>query len=170
MSMMGYLLQLGGIALAAALILWLLRGRRRTLREVLLCLLCAYGIALGWQILAPAYGWHPLDFLTRGMARVNLTPLATLRLFYRAGGTAAKINLLGNVLVFLPLGLLPPLIWKKYRSFLHGLLPGFLFSLSAECLQYFTGRSVDIDDLLLNTLGAALGWLVWKVFKNHGAD
>ena len=41
MSMIEYLLQLGGIALAAALILWLLRGRRRTLREVLLCLLCA---------------------------------------------------------------------------------------------------------------------------------
>lgn len=164
MSMMGYLLQLAGIALAAALILWLLRGRRRTLREGLLCLLCAYGVALGWQILAPTTGWHPLDFLHRGMARVNLTPFTTLQLFYRAGGTAAKINLLGNVLVFLPLGLLPPLIWKKYRRFLHGLLPGFLFSLSAECLQYFTGRSVDIDDLLLNTLGAALGWLVWRLF------
>ena len=163
MSMIEYLLQLSGLSLAAALILWLLRGRRRTWREVLLCLLCAYGIALGWQILAPTYGWHPLDSLHRGMARVNLTLFATLRLFYRAGGTAAKINLLGNVLVFLPLGLLPPLIWEKCRSFLHGLLPGFLFSLSAECLQYFTGRSVDIDDLLLNTLGAALGWLVWRL-------
>lgn len=164
MSMMGYLLQLSGISLAAALILWLLRGRRRTLREGLLCLLCAYGVALGWQILAPTYGWHPLDFLTRGMARVNLTPFATLRLFYRVGGTAAKINLLGNLLVFVPLGLLPPMIWKKCRGLMYGILPGFLFSLSVECLQYFTGRSVDIDDLLLNTLGAAAGWLLWKLF------
>lgn len=164
MSMMGYLLQLSGISLAAALALWLLRGRRRTLREGLLCLLCAYGVALGWQILAPIAGWHPLDFLHRGMTAVNLTPFATLRLFYRAGGTAAKINLLGNLLVFVPLGLLPPIIWKKLRRFVPGILPGFLFSLTVECLQYFTGRSVDIDDLLLNTLGAAAGWLLWRAF------
>ena len=166
MSMIGYLLQLTGISFAVTLVLWLLRGRRRTLREGLLCLLCAYGVALGWQILAPTYGWHPLDFLHRGMARVNLTPFATLRLFYRVGGTAAKINLAGNVLVFLPLGLLPPMIWEKCRRPLYGLLSGFLFSLTVECLQYFTGRSVDIDDLLLNTLGAALGWLLWRLYKS----
>ena len=170
MTVNAYLLQTIGPALAASLGLFVLRKKGWSLREGTLCLFFGYCLSLAWQILAPTYGWHPMDFLHRGMYRVNLTPFATLRLFFRAGGTVAKINLLGNLLVFVPLGLVPPLLWERFRKALPGVLPGFCFSLAVECLQYFTGRSVDIDDLILNTLGAALGWLLWRIFKKHRTD
>ena len=170
MTVNAYLMQLIAPALVGGLGLFALRKQSPSRRELLLCLWFGYCLSLGMQILAPIAGWQPLDWLRRGMTAVNLTPFATLKLFYRAGGTAAKINLLGNVLVFVPLGLVPPLLWNKFRRPITGILPGFCFSLAVECLQYFTGRSVDIDDLILNTLGAAVGWLLWRIFKKHGAE
>lgn len=72
------------------------------------------------------------------------------------------VNLLGNVLVFLPLGLFLPSLWPRMRS-----LGYFLISVTAavfliELVQLFTLLgSCDIDDLILNLLGAAIGYLIY---------
>ena len=62
-----------------------------------------------------------------------------------------------NVLLFIPLGLFLTVLWKRYRSFLRTILFGFGFSLVIELLQMFTRRATDVNDLMTNTLGAALG-------------
>jgi len=74
-----------------------------------------------------------------------------------------------NVILFMPLGFLLPLLWEKYRALQKTIAAGFLFSLSIEIGQLFSRRQTDIDDLLMNVLGTILGFCIWlllgKLFK-----
>ncbi|MBG9454645.1 hypothetical protein ABE61_11430 [Lysinibacillus sphaericus] len=73
------------------------------------------------------------------------------------------INLLGNLLIFTPMGFLLPLLSKKCRKAWIVICIGFISSLAVETIQFiFTVGSADIDDLILNTLGAWLGYLAYK--------
>lgn len=71
------------------------------------------------------------------------------------------LNIL-NIIMFTPLGFLLPLIWNQCRNLGTTVLLGFEFSLMIELLQLFNRRATDIDDLLMNTLGALVGFLIWK--------
>lgn len=66
-----------------------------------------------------------------------------------------------NVIMFMPLGFLLPLIWEKYRSMRRTVLTGAVFSLAIEAGQLFNRRHTDIDDLLMNTLGTVIGFCIW---------
>ena len=68
-----------------------------------------------------------------------------------------------NMIMTVPLGVLLPLAFQKYRRFTPTLLAGFFTSLTIEILQLFCFRATDIDDLILNTLGAALGFFLGKL-------
>ncbi|WP_128893883.1 VanZ family protein [Longirhabdus pacifica] len=70
-------------------------------------------------------------------------------------------NTLGNILIFMPLGFFLPLLFAKYQKGSRVVLHSMLMSLSIEVLQLMLqiGR-FDIDDVILNTMGAALGWVV----------
>ena len=74
-------------------------------------------------------------------------------------GSWGTYMILANALIFLPIGFFPNLLWRGSRWW-KGLLTGFCASLSVEFLQLFVGRATDIDDLILNTLGAFLGGLL----------
>ncbi len=69
-----------------------------------------------------------------------------------------------NILLLVPFGFLLPLLWTKYRSVVRVTLCGFLLSLFIEMSQLFSYRATDIDDLIMNTLGAFLGYLIFKIF------
>ncbi|MFC4619307.1 VanZ family protein [Camelliibacillus cellulosilyticus] len=76
-------------------------------------------------------------------------------------------NIFGNVLLFLPFGFFVPIILRSARSFFICLFLSFIVSLFIESCQYeFAERIFDVDDILLNTLGGVLGWMVFKPF--HG--
>lgn len=71
-----------------------------------------------------------------------------------------------NIAMFLPLGIGLPLLWKKYGSFSKTVIFGLLTSLGIEVAQLFTYRATDINDLLTNVTGTALGYFVYKaVFR-----
>ena len=75
-----------------------------------------------------------------------------------------------NIIFFMPFGFLLPTLWKKYRSFLNTLSYGIIFSFIIEIGQLFTkNRATDINDLIMNTLGTIIGWIIFnslrKVFK-----
>lgn len=87
--------------------------------------------------------------------RINLIPFSN------------KINVVGyllNIVMFIPLGFLIPLIWKRMGKFLYIIFTGFAFSLLIEISQLFSYRGTDVDDLILNTLGAAVGFLLYRVW------
>lgn len=70
-----------------------------------------------------------------------------------------------NVLLFMPLGFLLPHLWEKFSKIRITTLHGMLFSLVIELGQLFTFRATDIDDLILNTLGTALGAILFTLAK-----
>lgn len=75
------------------------------------------------------------------------------------------LNIIGNILLFCPIGFFLPLLWNDFRKFSKTVIFGFLVSLIIECSQLFLIRTTDIDDLIFNTLGTMIGYLFFKVFK-----
>ena len=75
-----------------------------------------------------------------------------------------------NAVMFAPLGFLLPVLWRGCRKWSVTTLAGFLLSLTIEVLQMFCFRATDVDDLLMNTLGAFLGYcLAWFFFHKKWA-
>ena len=68
-----------------------------------------------------------------------------------------------NILLFIPFGFMLPCIWKKYEVLWKTALSGITFSLIIELSQLFNKRITDIDDLLMNTLGALIGWVIFRL-------
>jgi glycopeptide antibiotics resistance protein len=70
--------------------------------------------------------------------------------------------LLGNIVLFFPLGFLLPSIWPKVRRFTLVFCISFIVSLLIELSQFlFTHRVANVDDVILNTLGGLIGLLVF---------
>ena len=73
------------------------------------------------------------------------------------GGAWRRFLLLGNAVMFVPLGFFPALLWRRARWWKSVLAAGGT-SLFVELWQLFIDRSSDINDLILNTLGGLLGF------------
>ena len=68
-----------------------------------------------------------------------------------------------NAIMFAPLGFLLPAYFERYRRWGRTLAAGFLTSLTVELIQMFTFRATDVDDLIMNTLGTLVGFLLAKL-------
>ena len=102
----------------------------------------------------------------------NLIPFREIKRFlvYREtlGWFAVLSNLLGNVLAFVPFGMILPMLRGRCRHFFYIVLLGFDFSLFVETIQLISKvGSFDVDDLFLNTLGGALGYLAFWLIRRH---
>ena len=69
-----------------------------------------------------------------------------------------------NIVLFVPLGLLAPMIWQKLDKLTNILGIGLGFTLLIEISQLLNFRSTDIDDVILNVLGAAVGFVIYKLW------
>ena len=67
-----------------------------------------------------------------------------------------------NIFLFIPLGIFLPLMYKRFDCIKRVALVGFLISLSIELVQMFECGATDINDLIMNTLGACLGYFISK--------
>ena len=77
-------------------------------------------------------------------------------------------NLLGNILIFLPFGMLVPMLSKKYKRFWCVALLSFELSLAVELIQLLTKvGSCDVDDMLLNTIGGMLGYAIYAWIRGR---
>jgi len=76
-------------------------------------------------------------------------------------------NLMGNILIFIPLGLLYPLCRKKNVGFFETFLVILGSTCTIEILQFFflTSRRADVDDIILNVIGGIIGYLIYKWIK-----
>ena len=72
-----------------------------------------------------------------------------------------------NAIMFAPLGFLLPAYFERYRHWGRTLAAGFLTSLTVELIQLFTFRATDVDDLIMNTLGTLVGFLLAKLILRH---
>lgn len=96
---------------------------------------------------------------------INLLPFATISLFLsgEVNWLISFYNLAANIGLFIPFGV--ALSWRKKKRVSLLLVPVVAIS-TIELLQFITKRgSLDIDDLLLNTLGFMIGYWLTPFFK-----
>ena len=105
----------------------------------------------------------------------NLVLFKEIKRFIRyreiLGTKAVLLNLAGNVVSFIPFGLFLPLLSHRCRRFGYVTMLSFDFSLMVELIQLISKvGSFDVDDLLLNTIGGALGYICFLLvdrFRNR---
>ena len=114
-----------------------------------LCIFAFY-IAIVLSITGPG---HILDI---GIERERIISLVPFK--FQSENLFSQIT---NVILFIPLGVFLPSLWSKFEKFFNTILIGFSFSLIIELLQLLNVRATDIDDLIMNTLGAAIGYLIY---------
>ena len=69
-----------------------------------------------------------------------------------------------NVLLFVPLGFLLPMIHTRFRNPILTVATGCVFSCFIEITQYITGRGLtEVDDVITNTIGAAVGVAMYHI-------
>ncbi len=100
----------------------------------------------------------------------NLEPFKEIKRFYRyreqLGWDVVLVNLAGNVLAFMPFAFMLPIVSPKARGFFRTVFLTFLLSLCIECVQLVTRvGSFDVDDLVLNTLGGAIGFIAYRIVQ-----
>lgn len=111
----------------------------------------------------PGKAWERL----RTGVGVNFVPFKTIRNYIRhsSGFNFAMINIAGNIVMFVPWGLCLPLLWRKCRSVWKVMLASVMLPIFIEFCQLFIGRSVDIDDVILNFAGGMLGGLLYFILS-----
>ena len=145
--------------------LWLLAG------FCYLVVLLRVTVIPNWRILNMGDGTYRFFIGFGDPLPVNWIPFQTVWMYLRGDlpvnpGDVVMMsfaNLVGNVLLLTPMGFLLPLLYDRMRSWIKTLLLGVTFSLTLEMVQYFLGRTADIDDVLLNSLGILLGYAAWRV-------
>ena len=170
---------LPGLLLAALLFALLRPWRLRRMAERGLCSspLREAAVPLFWlfcggmAVLTLTPGWFNWLPLLRGLARDhgpfftlgawNLTPGRCFE-----GGLWQSYMLLGNIVMFLPFGFFPALLWRGY-TWRRALCTGFCITACIECWQLCVGRAFDIDDILLNAIGVFCGYLVWAALRKR---
>ncbi len=96
--------------------------------------------------------------------RINVRPF--VRLYDYAYKRDLWLNVIGNCALFIPSGIVIPIIYKKLDSFIKTVGVGFLLSLTIEILQLpFAVRASDVDDLIMNTAGVIVGYAIVAVIK-----
>ena len=114
------------------------------------------------------------DYLGRGNTDThysyNLEPFKEIRrfiIYWKVVGLHYfLLNIVGNIAGFMPFGFFLPVFSRRSRRFFNTVLLSALFSLCVETLQLgFQVGSFDVDDLILNTLGAILGYLLYKTVQ-----
>lgn len=132
----------------------------------------AYAVWMLWLLFGQRLG---ADVYTQPAAdSVNITPFATIERYLsllRSSNPAmvrhAFINLVGNVIMFVPLGYFLPRIFPKMRRFFRTFFLSLGLILLVELVQYATTLGIcDIDDLILNMAGVMIGYPFHKIKLN----
>ena len=111
------------------------------------------GVAVAVAVAAPSMRRGERARALRSAARVLLAGIASS--LGNVNHTLGLVNLAGNVVMFAPIGLLLVLAFgTRWRT---STLACVALSVSVELVQWPLGRSADVDDVLLNTIGGALG-------------
>ena len=116
-------------------------------------------------VYSDAVNWTSKQFFdfTMWKSNVNFMPFEMIK-FYATNNVNLDIaihNLFGNIILLLPLGLLLPFLFYTCKNSLSVITIAFCTSLAIECIQFGLQIGMaDIDDILLNTFGAMIGYMI----------
>jgi glycopeptide antibiotics resistance protein len=163
------ILVLSGIVVPCWLLFRVYRQRTRGSalslgREILLLIFVVYLSGVAAVTLIPNRNSRIAAQAALGVdVHPNLASLTCSSASLPSGSTARAFclhNARGNAILFFPLGILMPLVWRRLR-FWGALLIVIALSCSIELVQYLSSawinRNADVNDVVLNVLGASLG-------------
>ncbi len=154
--------------LIVAVAVWLpwrvVRWKRRPgdpLREASVAALFAWALVVVGFTLSPLRG-----ILNDWGSSMNLVPFASITDMLRYSiPSIARRNIAGNLLLLAPIGVLLPLLFTRVRRPLALVWRAAAISLTIEFIQFISrSRTVDIDDVILNVVGAAAGFALFAAF------
>lgn len=174
------------IGLVAYFVFGYLRYRKAKVfnwkREMLVGLFVAYCLGVASQTILPYYSCG-IDIETGEISMnacfsketvgLNLVPFQTIIDQFLGVNpyvmqediiSVSVLYFASNICLFIPLGIFIPLVWPRINNAKAVVCIGIGISLLKEIIQFFVGRSTDIDDLLLNTLGVVIGYFLYKLF------
>lgn len=101
----------------------------------------------------------------------NFIPFKSICQLIKTGNMYIIIrNILGNIALFMPLGFILPLISKRKLTIKSISIIGLMSSIGVEFIQYcislilgYTYKITDVDDIILNFIGAILGFIALKL-------
>lgn len=187
-SRVGNVLQIIPIMLLVGGVFWLLRGRwlkkhgrsrSGPFREAILFIFVCYLTGLISLICTPSNFWiyiwfyvlygYPGTTMSQPFSGgISLVPVIIKILsgeYVVTGFSFAAFLQYGNALLFLPFGLLLPAI-RRDMGCVKTVAAGFALSLFVEGMQLIVGRIFDIDDLIMNTLGTLIGYILYFIIKS----
>lgn len=109
--------------------------------------------------------------ILEGGYKLNLIPFKTIKVYFDLAQSTTDaymlrqlfVSLISNVILFIPLGFFLPWVWKKLRPAFKAVGASIAIIVAVEITQLITFvGSCDIDDLLLNSIGALIGYLIWR--------
>lgn len=139
---------------------------KRSTKGILWVVFLLYlGVLLKITVFRSSFGSYSLC----SHGQIELIPFVGLIQIFHNSVRVFLYLFVGNLIWFVPLGILLPLLTKVQRS---TILWGFLLSLYIEVSQYIFGTGVsEVEDLILNTAGTAIGYglflLLRKVWCGH---
>ncbi|MEV5427350.1 VanZ family protein [Streptomyces cellulosae] len=128
----------------------------------LLVLLCAFAVMVVFAVVLARLTLQPSP-ASETLTHTNLHPGRSLRAYLDQPGLRDAVKQIGgNILLGVPFGVLAPVVAPRTRGFLRILVLTAVVMLLVEVAQglLVTGRAFDIDDVILNTAGALLGYLL----------
>jgi glycopeptide antibiotics resistance protein len=86
--------------------------------------------------------------------------------FQYAEAADVMLQLVGNVILFAPLGFLAPLRWHRLDSILRVVVVSAALSVLIELLQLgLPGRQTSVTDVIMNIAGATIGYLMMRALR-----
>ena len=154
-----------------------MRLRSAPHREVALILFLLFIFGVLAITLWPSYSWTDTSGMWGNLLllidrpnlgySVNLIPFKFIMDFVensRSGNPliviSGIVNMVGNLAIFIPIGFFPALLFRK-ATLRRSLLVGLSMALLIEGSQYFIVRTVDIDDVIINTIGSVFGYVLY---------
>ena len=133
-----------------------------------------YAALMMWLLFGQRLGYSRVGLSEYISQNVILMPLLTVRRFvgvlmrgeggYRA--LHAFVNLVGNVVMFIPMGILAPIFSGEKATFWRCMAKCAAVIVSVELIQLFAMLGTcDIDDFILNMLGSAIGCGIYSLYK-----
>lgn len=136
--------------------------------QLLLVYVCLIVIArfvlFGFHLVDGKLDTLKIDFSKNSTEKIHLIPFYCL--YDRYDGWI--LNIIGNITMFIPVGIVWPACFKELDSIKKVIMAGAGFSLLIELAQlFFYERHSDVDDLILNTCGVAIGAIIFFSIRSR---
>ena len=115
------------------------------------------------QLYAIMQTWRR-DVILEGLGTANFIPFKTIKMYIEYADRLNSFeNLAGNILAFIPFGLMFPIVRARKKGFADVLLNALVFVIGIEVFQLFSAfGAFDVDDIILNCFGVILGYIVYR--------